>query len=414
MVFQKNKTESAKELTFPGDKSIAHRLVLISLILNKKILIKNLPQGQDVLTSLSIIKQLGCKVTNENQDFIIDGTHIPTYPAPITLNCRNSGTTARLLCGILANLKGNFKLIGDESLSKRPMNRVTKPLSEMMGIDITSTNGHLPVFISATETSKSIKFNNITGSAQVKSAILFAGIAANGITEVIEKIPSRDHTERLLKYINTLPKGNCLEFNIPGDISSAAYFIVDAIINRQNIIIKNILLNPTRIGFIRVLKRMGAKISETVLSDQWEPVGNIEINPCNLAATNIMPEEIPSLIDELPILAVAMCFARGKSTVTGAEELRVKESDRISCLISQLKAVGVECSEQQDGYTISGYTNFKDAELDSFGDHRLAMSFAILAKNADSKISLKNSDSVAISFPDFFQKLSSTALTAHA
>ena len=159
---------------------------------------------------------------------------------------------------------------------------------------------------------------------------------------------------------------------------------------------------------------MGAKINETVLSDQWEPVGNIEINPCNLAATNIMPEEIPSLIDELPILAVAMCFARGKSTVTGAEELRVKESDRISCLISQLKAVGVECSEQQDGYIISGYTNFKDAELDSFGDHRLVMSFAILAKNADSKISLKNSDSVAISFPDFFQKLSSTALTAHA
>ncbi len=412
-MFRNNKTESAKELTFPGDKSIAHRLVLISLILNKKIKIKNLPQGQDVLTSLEIIKQLGCKVTNENQVVVIDGTHIPAYSSPITLNCRNSGTTARLLCGILANLKGSFRLIGDESLSRRPMTRVVKPLSEMMNIGITSTNGYLPILISATGTSKPIKFNNITGSAQVKSAILFAGIAADGITEVTETIPSRDHTEKLLKYINATPKEKSLEFDIPGDISSAAYFIVDAIINRQNLKIRNILLNPTRTGFIRILKRMGAKITETVLSDQWEPAGNIEINPGNLTATDIIPEEIPSLIDELPILAIAMSFAKGKSTVTGASELRVKESDRISCLISQLKATGVKCSEQPDGYTITGSASFNDAELDSFGDHRLAMSFAILAKNADSKISLKNSDSVAISFPDFFQKLSSTALTVH-
>ncbi len=196
-----------------------------------------------------------------------------------------------------------------------------------------------------------------------------------------------------------------LNFSIPGDISSAAYFIVWAAITGEKLKLENVLLNPTRTGFIGVLRRMGAEIEEQIKEDAWEPIGDIFVKGGNLRSTDILADEIPSLIDELPILAVAMAFAKGKSRVSGASELRVKESDRISCLISQLKKAGVDCCEYEDGYEICGENNIVSTELDSFNDHRLAMSFAILSKCANVDIKIKGSDSVSISFPEFYNYL---------
>ena len=477
-----------KTLSFPGDKSIAHRLVLLSLLLNKKIQIENLPNSKDVLTSLNIVEKLGVEVIrsdNNKSNVTLIGLNKRVFEEEITLDCGNSGTTARLLCGILANLKGRFKLIGDESLSKRPMERVVRPLADLMGVNIRSTEGHLPIYIEAEGKTKPADFFNQTGSAQVKSAILFAGLAAEGETVVREEFLSRDHTERLLGYLqntqqlggqpacstlfssaipqvirhceplkeawqpstmdgkqvvepNTQQSGgqsacstlfssakpqvvrHCeplkeawqssvsngeLKFCIPGDISSAAYFIVLSLITRKSLKIENLLLNPTRIGFLNVLKRMGADIEEQIKENDWEPIGDLIVKGGNLSATNITPDEIPSLIDELPILAIAMAFAKGKSRVSGASELRVKESDRISCLISQLKKAGVDCAEYEDGFEITGVNKIVSAELDSFNDHRLAMSFAVLACASGVDIKVIGRDSVDISFPEFYEYL---------
>lgn len=397
------------ELSFQGDKSIAHRLVLSSLLWRKKLLINNLPLGKDVLTSLEIIKKLGADFSFVSQTSLeispFWGLKVPPFSSGfIELDCKNSGTTARLLCGILSNLKGKFKLIGDESLSKRPMEPVVRPLKELMAVDIKSSDGYLPVYINSTGETKAGCFENITASAQVKSAILFAGLSAKNETVVKEKIPSRDHTERLLKYLSSNNKRE-LVFHIPGDISSAAYFAVAAAITGRKICLKNLLLNPTRIGFLEVLKRMGVIFTKVITSDNWEPVGDLIINGGNLIATDVESEEIPSVIDELPILAVAMAFAKGKSRVSGALGLRVKESDRISCLISQLKKLAVNCFEKEDGYEITGGNSFVGADIDSFNDHRLAMSFAILAYAAKLNVNIKGSESVSISFPEFYSYL---------
>lgn len=391
-------------MTFQGDKSIAHRLVLSSLVFRRNIRIRNLPDGKDVATSLEIVQKLGVKACAEDSSIVLSSVSLPySFPEDfITLDCKNSGTTARLLCGILTNLNGRFRLVGDESLSKRPMERVVRPLADLMNVDIRSTDGHLPVLINAAAQAKAAEFENVTGSAQVKSAVLFAGLASSGRTSVKEATTSRDHTERLLAYIAKNRDKKELDFDIPGDISSAAYFAVFAAITGKKVCLKNVLLNPTRTGFLNVLKRMGANIEEKLVSDTWEPIGDLIVCGGNLMATDIKLEEIPSLIDELPILAIAMCFANGKSTVSGASELRVKESDRIGCLISQLRKVGVDCSEKSDGYEITGGGHFKIAELDSFKDHRLAMSFAIFAKCAGLQINIKGRESTDISFPEFW------------
>ena len=469
-----------KALYFPGDKSIAHRLVLLSLLADKKIIIKNLPDSQDVCSSLNIVKKLGVEVcwSDEGKTVVL----IPLKSKDlgveeIVLDCGNSGTTARLLCGILANLKGKFSLIGDDSLSKRPMERVVRPLADLMGLSIKSTDGHLPIYIESNGKTKAANFFNQTGSAQVKSAVLFAGLAAEGKTIVREQFLSRDHSERLLDYLkftqqsvgqpacstlfssavsenNSLRRGRegtslvrrieglasavrcsdtCDELNkwqlggqpacstlfssaisddrlifcVPGDISSAAYFVVLSLITKRSLKIDNLLLNPTRTGFLKVLKRMCADIEVQIKEDIWEPVGDLIVKGGELKAADITPEEIPSVIDELPILAVAMAFAEGKSRVCGASELRVKESDRISCLISQLKKVGINCSEFDDGYEIIGGSKINSAELDSFGDHRLAMSFAVLAKCAGADLKVKGLESAEISFPEFYDYLDS-------
>lgn len=394
-----------QSLTFPGDKSISHRLLLLSLLTDKKLIVSNLPDSKDVNTSLSIIKQLGVKIERSGNRFsLLGGLIHNTFDKEIVLDCGNSGTTARLLCGILCNLKGKFKIIGDESLSKRPMDRIVKPLRDLAGVHIQSTDGHLPVILESIGKTQPIEFYNETGSAQVKSAILFAGFKNKEKNKVIENIPSRDHTEILLDYLSE-QKSDEVHFNIPGDISSAAYFAVLSAVMKQKIVIENILLNPTRTGYLNVLKRMGAIIEEELIEDKWEPLGNLLIEGKDLQATDIEENEIPLLIDELPILAIAMAFSKGTSKVSGAQELRVKESDRINGLISQLKKVGINCEEKNDGFEITGPNNIISAELDSFNDHRLAMSFAILNCCSEAKIQIKNKECVDISFPGFYELL---------
>ncbi|MDD3147395.1 MAG: 3-phosphoshikimate 1-carboxyvinyltransferase [Candidatus Riflebacteria bacterium] len=412
-------------LHLPGDKSIAHRLVLISLLLKGSLDISNLPEGSDVLTSLSLVEKLGIKVTRKSDRLLLSNADL----APVQenqfceLDCMNSGTSARLLAGILAAKPGSYVITGDESLRRRPMLRVVTPLASM-GAEISCTSdGTLPILISGKKNLHAIQYNNQVGSAQIKSAVLLAGLSASGITQVQETRSSRDHTERLLKKlgaeINVSDGRTSIEgpvslqgsysFSIPGDISSAAFFLVAAALfpgSRLEVI--DVCLNPGRIKFLEVLRRMGAAVEIKVSENDWEPRGTVTIKGGPLKGTNIGAEEIPALVDELPVLAVAMAFAQGNSRVTGASELRHKESDRIANLVSQFRKTGISCQEHTDGFSITGSDEILvQAELDPNNDHRLAMAFAILACRSTNGQILKNPDCVKISFPDFFTRLKS-------
>ncbi|MBU1106248.1 MAG: 3-phosphoshikimate 1-carboxyvinyltransferase [Candidatus Riflebacteria bacterium] len=413
------------ELEFAGDKSISHRLALISLLNEGQIEITNLSDCVDVKSSLLAATQLGVKISYSNNKVLLQ-SFISKEPHDHTIiDCGNSGTTARLLAGILTGRAGRHSLIGDESLSRRPMQRIVGPLSAMNAQISSAKNGRLPLTITGSNSLRAIEFANETGSAQVKSAILLAALQAKGKTQIFERYASRDHTERLLIQLNLpveLDSGSiCLEgptkltgnhsFAVPGDISSAAFFAVAAsILPDSQLILKNVLLNPTRTGFLKVLQRMGASVKEHIISEVWEPRGNLSVNSACLSATDIDKAEIPALIDELPALAIAMAFANGISRVRGASELRHKETDRIRDLISQLKIAGVDCQEYPDGFEISGPAKICErVRLDSCNDHRLAMSFAIMALNSRRGLEVTNTDSINISFPNFFTILSKCA-----
>lgn len=431
-------------IRLPGDKSISHRIVLLSLLNQGIIKVSELSDCEDVQTSLKIVSQLGVEIKrNHNQTILDSRKMMPANDDLLQIDCGNSGTTTRLLSGILCRRPGIFRLTGDDSLSHRPMRRIIEPLIEM-GAEIVSENtDRLPLVIKGIGALSPISFNNSLSSAQVKSAILFAATGAAGKTTVREDIPSRDHTERLLqkagmplhsdsfshpaelndsKYSSTKNRsqiitleGPCnlchdFDFAVPGDISSAAFFITAAaIIPGSYLVIENILLNPGRTGFINVLQRMGADISISVSLNDWEPRGKIEVRGAGLCATSIQAEEIPGLIDELPVLAAAMAFAEGESFVSGANELRHKESDRISSLVKMLQTAGIRCDERPDGYSISGPATVKNQpELDPASDHRLAMTAAVIGLKSDNGIILKQPESVSISFPGFFQTLKTT------
>ncbi|OGK07800.1 MAG: 3-phosphoshikimate 1-carboxyvinyltransferase [Candidatus Riflebacteria bacterium GWC2_50_8] len=407
------------ELEFAGDKSISHRLVLISLLNKGQIEITNLSPCEDVKRSLRAVEQLGVTVSWKKRSVLLQNPGSLARQGHYQIDCGNSGTTARLLTGILAGQPGFYRLIGDESLSRRPMQRIIEPLNAM-NANISACD-NLPIEIAGSRSLRAVDFNNRTGSAQVKSAVILAALQAFGETSIFEQRSGRDHTERMLSRLN-MPlnvtsdgitiKGPAeltgdYHFDVPGDISSAAFFAVAAsILPDSQLMLKNVLLNHTRTGFIKVLQRMGARIDTHEIAGAWEPHGNISIKSARLNATSIDADEVPSLIDELPILAVAMAFANGTSRVTGAGELRYKETDRIRDLISQLKTAGVDCRQFEDGFEITGPTVIDRAVcLDSFNDHRLAMSFAVMALNSSEGIDIKNTDCIDISFPEFFATL---------
>ena len=401
-------------ITIPPDKSISHRAVMFSALTGGKTKITNFSKGADCISTLNIIQQLGCdvKFIDENNLIIIAPNKLIT-PTQV-LNCGNSGTTMRLISGILATQNFESTLIGDASLSKRPMKRIIEPL-ELMGAQICHNDYRAPLKILGKKL-QPINYKSKLASAQVKSCILLAGLNTKGETTFEEPFKSRNHSELMLEYLGAeiLSIGNKVSIkksilqpknlSIPGDISSAAFFIAAAsIVPNSDIIVKNVGLNPTRTGIIDILQKMGANIE--ILNKKiecLEEIGDIRIKTSELNGAEIKAEIIPRLIDELPIIAVLASQANGKTIVKDAQDLRNKESDRISCLVKELTKIGINITETEDGFIIEGKTSIKgDAEVECYHDHRLAMSLYVAGLIAKKPITIKEFHWVDISFPEF-------------
>lgn len=405
------------QLTFPGDKSISHRALMLAALSKGSSVIRNLSTGADVQSTINCLKACGIDINNAGNAIVVHGG--PFQNPQTELDCGNSGTSTRLLLGLLAGkgLKATFS--GDASLSPRPMNRVLEPL-QLMGLQAESENGHLPITIQKS-TLKGIRYTPHVASAQVKSAIILAGLGALGTTTVNEPIPTRDHTERILKELGaditvkrteitvaplTKPLST-FEMTIPGDPSTAAFFgAAAALVSESELILRNILANPTRTGFFTILEKMGAGME---CLQQWntngERVGDLKITQGSLRAVSINKIDMPGLIDELPMLAILATQAEGITEVRGAEELRVKESDRIHAICSNLIRMGANIKELQDGFIIKGPTPLKGTRIETFGDHRIAMAFAVAGLISDGPVTLDDPSCAAISFPEFYRKL---------
>jgi len=412
-----------------GDKSVSHRALLFGAISSGVSQYEGFLASDDCLCTLEALRLLGVTIHHDPVKKTIEVHGVGMHglkPPHRDLNMGNSGTAMRLMLGLLAGHKLTATLFGDESLSSRPMRRVTDPLKQMGAQIKGGEKGNFAPLTIQGGNLKGIEFVNKLRSAQVKSAILLAGLYAEGVTRVIEDIPSRDHTERFLKAAGAKfnQQGGVLEVQkteflkplsgrIPGDISSAAFFIVGAAMTPgSDVTFNHVGLNPTRTGLLHVLKRMGAEIEVQIESEIPEAIGTVRVRGGKLHGTRIAPSEVPALIDELPILMVAMALAEGESLVSGAEELRVKETDRILAMVTNLKKVGANIDELADGCVVRGVATLKGAEIDSFGDHRVAMSFAIASCLAAGPMRILNTDCIATSYPEFtrhFKQLTASA-----
>ncbi|HNX69573.1 MAG TPA: 3-phosphoshikimate 1-carboxyvinyltransferase [Candidatus Omnitrophota bacterium] len=404
--------------TPPGDKSISHRALLFGALAEGESAYENFLESEDCLHTLEALRRMGISIRHEKGTRKIaisgKGVHGLTSPGG-ELYLGNSGTSMRLLLGILAGQKFETVLTGDPSLSGRPMRRVTDPLKQMGAQIKGKENGNFAPLIIRGGKLRGISFDNKLSSAQVKSALLFAGMYAEGKTVIHEGVPSRDHTERFLEasgasfrregkdlVIERTEKLRPFQARIAGDISSAAFFIAGAaMIPGSEVTVRDVGLNPTRTGLLEVLKRMGAKIRTEVTQTVPEPMGNIYVQGARLHGTGITHAEIPSLIDELPVLMVAMALSEGESLISGAAELRVKETDRIRSMVGNLKAIGASVEELPDGSLIRGVEGFHGASVESFGDHRTAMSMAVASLVTKGAITVKDTECIATSYPAF-------------
>nr|WP_208404507.1 3-phosphoshikimate 1-carboxyvinyltransferase [Saccharococcus thermophilus] len=409
----------------PGDKSVSHRAVMLGAIARGTTTIENFLTGEDCLSTIDCFRKMGVMIRQDGSHVVVEGKGRDGLQEPSDiLHVGNSGTTARLLLGILAGCPFHACLIGDESIAKRPMGRVTKPL-KMMGarIDGREYGNYTPISIRGGEL-QPIHYESPVASAQVKSAILLAGLATDGTTAVTEPHRSRDHTERMIRLFGgdvavdgltvsvTGPQQlTGTSIYVPGDISSAAFFLVaGAIVPNSEITLKNVGLNPTRTGIIDVLQKMGAEIAiENVRNEQTEPLGDITVRTSRLAATEIGGELIPRLIDEIPIIALLATQAEGTTVIKDASELKVKETNRIDTVVTELRKLGAEIEATEDGMIIHGKSALKaeEAVVDSHGDHRLGMMLAIAACITKGTVHLKRPEAVAVSYPAFFNHLHS-------
>lgn len=424
----------AGRLSLPGDKSISHRVALIAALAKGTTHLSNFATSRDCASTIDCLSSVGVQIERSGNSYVIQGREQLRAPGE-ALDCGNSGSTMRILSGVLASQNFRSQLVGDSSLSSRPMRRIIEPL-ELMGARIDSHDGRPPLTINGVRDPRPISYKLPVASAQVKSAILFAALRARGITEVVETSPSRDHTERLFNGFGvpvhslkndagftsvTLEGPQRFEprnLRIPGDPSSAAYFVAAAmLLAGSRLILEDISLNPTRIEFLSVLSSWGAEVrivdSRSHLN---EPVGTIHVEAGLHSAIHesdriIGGARVPSLIDELPLLAVVGSQLPGGLRITDAGELRFKESDRLRATALNLRAMGVEVDENDDGLTIHGPVRLRGARIQSFGDHRIAMAFSIAALIADDESYVTDSDCVNISCPEFFQILNS--VTAH-
>ena len=415
-------------LRLPGDKSISHRVALIAALASESSEISNFSTARDCASTLTCLQQLGVSIERRDQKLVFAGNQKLVAPSS-ALDCGNSGSTLRILSGVLAGHDLSAELIGDESLSSRPMRRIIEPL-ELMGAKIEATDGKAPLKIHGSAKLNPITYKLPVASAQVKSAILFAGLNAAGRTVVIETTTSRDHTERLFNGFGVPVTTNSdlsisldgpARFNggaitVPGDVSSAAYFVAAAMLLPQSqLTIEGVGLNPTRAAFLSVLSSWGADISTgDVKMERNEPFGTINVRGginalANETERTLSRVMIPSLIDELPLLAVVGSQISGGIRIRDASELRLKESDRLATTALNLRAMGAEVEEFEDGLSVSGPATLHGALIDSRNDHRIAMAFAVAALIAKGETQIAGSESVAISFPEFFPLLESLA-----
>ncbi len=415
----------AKKMTgtvsVPGDKSISHRAVMFGSLAKGTTRVTHFLQGADCLSTIACFKKLGIEIENNPDEILIHGKglHGLTAPSEI-LDAGNSGTTTRLIAGILAAQNFNVTLTGDASICKRPMKRIITPLS-MMGAHITSKAGNdcAPLYIEGTQL-HGIHYNSPVASAQVKSSILLAGLYADSKTSVTEPFLSRNHTELMLRafgatvtsqettaVIEPAPALHAMEIDVPGDISSAAYFIAAGlIVPNSEILIKNVGINKTRDGILKVALEMGGDI--TIMNERsngGEPTADLLVRSSNLNGITIEGELIPTLIDEIPVIAVMAAVASGTTIIKDAAELKVKESDRIAIVTENLKKMGCDITPTDDGMIINGGKPLHGSSLDSYLDHRIAMSFAIAALIADGDTEMKDAECVNISYPTFYSDL---------
>jgi 3-phosphoshikimate 1-carboxyvinyltransferase len=405
----------------PGDKSISHRAVLIGSLCEGETRIAGFGRSGDTEATIAAVRALGVDVLDEDVDVLLvrglglSGLKEPGKP----LDCGNAGTLMRLIAGILAGQSGRFELVGDESLSRRPMERVAEPLRRM-GANVETTDGHAPLVVCGASL-RSIDYELPVASAQVKSAVLLAGVLAEGKTTVVEPLPTRDHTERLLEkagaHVQRRPRSVSVEpakrlalgeLEIPGDVSSAAPLLVAAaIIPGSQITVHGVGLNPRRTGLLDVLERMGARIAVyNRRSIGGEPAGDVEVQASELVAASISAEDVPTLVDELPLFALAACHARGLSVVRGAAELRVKESDRLEAIVEELRRLGAHIRVTRDGFRIRGVpARLRGGVVDARGDHRLAMLGAVAGLSSREGVEIRGAEAVDVSFPGFFQLL---------
>lgn len=401
------------EIIIPSDKSISHRAVIFSTLAKGKSVIKNFSKGQDPLSSLKICQNLGVEYEFKNGDLIINSTGKLQEPLK-SLDCGNSGTTMRFMCGLLGGQNFNSVLTGDESLSKRPMKRVIEPLS-YMGAKIESEGFKAPLKIYGNSL-HSINYSSNLASAQVKSCILLAGLGCDGETTYKEPFLSRNHTELMLKYMGAQIKSeNCTVkiskselqpkiIEIPGDISSAAFFIVGAlIVPDSQIILKNVGLNPTRTGILEVVRKMGGNIEILDKNNiSGEDIGDIKVSYSELKSCTIEGEIIPRLIDELPVIAVMATQAEGETIIKDAQDLKNKETDRIKAVVTELRKLGANIEETPDGFIIQGKTSLSGGcEVETYHDHRLAMSLYVAGLICKNPVKIKEFEWVDISFPEF-------------
>ncbi len=407
------------DVTVPGDKSISHRAVMFGALADADTHITGFLMGEDCLSTISCFKKMGVSIDVSDKEVVVHGVGLHGLKAPTELlYTGNSGTTTRLLCGILAGQPFSCTLNGDASIQKRPMGRIIKPLREM-GADISGKDGNLCPLDIHPAPLHGIRYDMPVASAQLKSAILLAGLFADGPTTVIEPAPSRDHTERMLRGLGaqvvsngteitlTPPKAlHAVNVEVPGDISSAAYFLVAGLIlPNSDIVIRNVGINPTRTGILDALEAMGANIERLNERGTVEPICDLRVRSSHLHGTTISGDMIPRLIDEIPVLAVAAAFAEGETVIRDAQELKVKESNRIATMTTELSKTGADVQETDDGMIIRGGKPLHGADFASYADHRVAMSMAVCALACEGDSSIDDPDCVAISYPTFFETL---------
>ncbi len=415
------------EFSVPGDKSMSHRAAILGGLSDGICTVRNFLPSEDCVNTLNAMRALGAhhEVLEELPGYgpvhlRIHGQSMKLTAAAAPIDCGNAGTGMRLLAGLLAGQNFSSELFGDASLSSRPMGRITVPLG-LMGANIETRGekpGCAPLFIHAARL-QPITYEMPVASAQVKSAVLLAGMFADGETTVTQPAETRDHTEQMLAsfHVTTRREGNAIsirggqtpkacDFTVPGDISSAAFWLVAAAaLPGSRLLIKDVGLNPTRTAILKVLSRMGAHMTEIVHQSNGEAIGNIEIHGAALTGTTIFIHEVPNLIDEIPVIAVAAALANGTTIIRNAKELRVKETDRITTTVNGLRAMGADVDEYEDGMEIHGGKPLRAAVIDSFGDHRIAMAFAIAGLFAEGETIIQNTECVNTSYPGFSHHL---------